>query len=139
MDSDAREPLPEIDNTKPHAARVYDYLAGGTNNFAADREAVQWATSSYPGGLEGAKAGVRANYVAITHLTNDLDVDMTEAARRINETPSGPMVLRTQDEMTGFFTGLDILDPGIVSVDEWRYTPGERAIAHYGAVGHKPQ
>jgi hypothetical protein len=28
-----------IDSSKPHAARVYDYLLGGTNNFEADREA----------------------------------------------------------------------------------------------------
>ena len=27
-----------FDPTRPHAARVYDYLLGGKNNFAADRE-----------------------------------------------------------------------------------------------------
>jgi hypothetical protein len=30
--------VPEIDTSRPHPARVYDYLIGGTNNFAADRE-----------------------------------------------------------------------------------------------------
>jgi hypothetical protein len=29
----------EIDSSKPHAARVYDYFLGGDNNFAVDREA----------------------------------------------------------------------------------------------------
>jgi S-adenosyl methyltransferase len=29
----------EIDSSKPHASRVYDYFLGGTNNFPADREA----------------------------------------------------------------------------------------------------
>jgi hypothetical protein len=29
---------PEIDTSRPHSARVYDYLIGGTSNFAADRE-----------------------------------------------------------------------------------------------------
>jgi hypothetical protein len=29
----------EIDSSKPHAARVYDYFLGGTNNFTVDREA----------------------------------------------------------------------------------------------------
>ena len=29
----------EIDSSKPHAARVYDYFLGGTNNFAVDQEA----------------------------------------------------------------------------------------------------
>jgi hypothetical protein len=31
---------PEIDTGRPHPARVYDALIGGTNNFAADRETV---------------------------------------------------------------------------------------------------
>ena len=29
---------PEIDTSRPHSARVYDYLIGGQNNFAVDRE-----------------------------------------------------------------------------------------------------
>jgi hypothetical protein len=29
---------PEIDTSRPHSARVYDYMIGGKNNFAADRE-----------------------------------------------------------------------------------------------------
>jgi hypothetical protein len=29
----------EIDSSKPHSARVYDYFLGGTNNFEVDREA----------------------------------------------------------------------------------------------------
>ena len=28
---------PEIDLTKPHPARIYDYFLGGKDNFAADR------------------------------------------------------------------------------------------------------
>ena len=30
---------PEIDTSKPHSARMYDYFLGGKNHFAADREA----------------------------------------------------------------------------------------------------
>ncbi len=30
---------PEIDSSKPHSARMYDYFIGGKNHFAADREA----------------------------------------------------------------------------------------------------
>jgi hypothetical protein len=33
-----RIPLASLDVTKPNIARVYDYLAGGKDNFAADRE-----------------------------------------------------------------------------------------------------
>lgn len=28
---------PEVDTSRPHSARVYDYMIGGKNNFAADR------------------------------------------------------------------------------------------------------
>jgi hypothetical protein len=33
------DPAPEIDSSRPHAARMYDYFLGGENHFAADREA----------------------------------------------------------------------------------------------------
>jgi hypothetical protein len=32
------EALPEIDTSRPHPARMYDYFIGGKNHFAADRE-----------------------------------------------------------------------------------------------------
>jgi hypothetical protein len=33
-----RIPLARLNVTKPNIARVYDYLVGGKDNFAADRE-----------------------------------------------------------------------------------------------------
>ena len=30
--------VPEIDTSRPHAARIYEYFLGGKNHFAADRE-----------------------------------------------------------------------------------------------------
>jgi len=32
---------PEIDTSRPHTARVYDYLIGGTSNFAVDRQTAE--------------------------------------------------------------------------------------------------
>jgi hypothetical protein len=37
----------EIDTTKPHPARMYDYLLGGKNNFAADRETAEQVLRSW--------------------------------------------------------------------------------------------
>ncbi len=34
----ASDTAPEIDTSRPHAARMYDYFIGGKNHFAADRE-----------------------------------------------------------------------------------------------------
>jgi hypothetical protein len=39
---------PEIDTSKPHPARMYDYLLGGKDNFAADRETAQRALQAWP-------------------------------------------------------------------------------------------
>ena len=44
-----------------HAARIYDYLLGGTANFDVDRKAAEYANADMPGGLDGARANIRAN------------------------------------------------------------------------------
>jgi hypothetical protein len=51
----------EIDTTVAHAGRMYDYMLGGITNFAVDREACIEANRDFPGGIEAAKAGLRAN------------------------------------------------------------------------------
>ena len=55
-----REPL-DIDMSMAHASRVYDYLLGGSDNFEVDRQAAVEANKGMPGGLNGARANVRAN------------------------------------------------------------------------------
>ena len=39
---------PQIDTSKPHSARVYDYFLGGKDNFAADREVARQALAVAP-------------------------------------------------------------------------------------------
>jgi hypothetical protein len=46
----------EIDTSRPHPARMYDYYLGGKNHFAADREAAEKVLTSLPGATE---AGIR--------------------------------------------------------------------------------
>jgi S-adenosyl methyltransferase len=55
----------EIDTSKAHAARVYDYLLGGRANFKVDREAAQRAYVTYPGGIEGVRTDVRQHRAAL--------------------------------------------------------------------------
>jgi hypothetical protein len=40
---------PEIDTSKPHPARIYDYFIGGKDNFAADRETGMKSLKAWPG------------------------------------------------------------------------------------------
>jgi hypothetical protein len=47
----------EIDTTRAHPSRIYDYLLGGKNNFPADREVAEQLTAVQP----EIPAGARAN------------------------------------------------------------------------------
>jgi len=40
--------MPEFDTNLPHSARVYDYLLGGKDNYAADRQAGEMLLQAYP-------------------------------------------------------------------------------------------
>jgi S-adenosyl methyltransferase len=56
----ARDPEvapPPFDTTVPHASRMYDYLLGGKDNFAADREAAEQLVAIDP----DVRRAVRAN------------------------------------------------------------------------------
>jgi hypothetical protein len=55
-----RDPI-EIGTAQAHTSRIYDYLLGGTDNFAIDREVAEHAFAAYPGGVDGARSDARAN------------------------------------------------------------------------------
>jgi hypothetical protein len=46
---------PEIDTSRPHPARIYDYGLGGKNHFAADREMAERAWAAMPTGRTAAR------------------------------------------------------------------------------------
>jgi hypothetical protein len=37
---------PELDTSRPHPARIYDYFLGGKNHFPADREVAEKSLAS---------------------------------------------------------------------------------------------
>jgi S-adenosyl methyltransferase len=49
-DSAASGVPPEIDTSRPHPARMYDYYLGGKNHFAADRETAEKALVGFKSG-----------------------------------------------------------------------------------------
>jgi hypothetical protein len=44
-----REGIADLDTSRAHPARVYDYWLGGTDNFPADREAAERVLAAAPG------------------------------------------------------------------------------------------
>jgi hypothetical protein len=82
------------------------------------------------------------SYLAISHPASDIHASQAEAQRRYNERVSTPQTLRTLDEVTRFFAGLDLVPPGVVYVHAWRPGPGdvppEGGVSAYGGVARKP-
>jgi hypothetical protein len=81
----------------------------------------------------------------ISHLASDIRAEeMAEVFGRFNQTLRAPFVLRSHAEVSRLFDGLEILDPGVVPLNQWRPS-GTAATADdgtvipaYGAVARKP-
>jgi hypothetical protein len=82
------------------------------------------------------------SYVVISDSV-DTDPANNEAARIKNENPSASSYyLRSPEQITRFFDGLELLEPGVVACSRWRPEPnpwGEPAdISDRSGMGRKP-
>jgi hypothetical protein len=70
----------------------------------------------------------------------DTDPAGNEAQEIYNQRSPAPYHLRSPEQVTGFFTGTELVEPGVVSCPRWRpATPpvgGDAAV--YGGVARKP-
>ncbi|MEZ0075365.1 SAM-dependent methyltransferase [Planotetraspora sp. GP83] len=73
---------------------------------------------------------------------SDVDESFVEAQRHYNEGGAVPYHLRSPEQITQFFDGLELLEPGVVSTSLWRpeHNPFETVTAAetFGGVGRKP-
>jgi trans-aconitate methyltransferase len=81
------------------------------------------------------------SYLTISHPAIDIHRAQAEAQRVYNERVSTPQTLRTREQVARFFAGLDLVEPGLVQVHQWRPDPGdftpEGVVSAHGAVGRK--
>jgi hypothetical protein len=82
------------------------------------------------------------SYLALTHLASDLlDQEATDGLAGVQgQMMRKQFTSRNHDEVARFFTGLDLVDPGLVRVEEWRPGPetsrkGRSSL--WAAVGRK--
>ncbi|MGH3259093.1 MAG: SAM-dependent methyltransferase [Streptosporangiaceae bacterium] len=83
------------------------------------------------------------SYLVLTHPASDIHSELVaESARRYNESVVTQLTLRTFDQVSRFFDGLELVEPGIVQCHRWHPGPGvstdEYEVAGWGAVGRKP-
>ncbi|MEV3985089.1 SAM-dependent methyltransferase [Nonomuraea sp. NPDC049758] len=104
-----------------------------------------------PAGIAARLVGRLApgSHVAVSHFHNPMEErpevsrQAFEAERLFNDT-MGTGRWRTREEILGFFDGLELLEPGLVPLAEWRPEPGYRpalGITYHtflGGVGRTP-
>ena len=81
------------------------------------------------------------SYLALTHVGSDIEPDaMAEMRRRMNSRVAQPVTHRDHATVARFFTGLELLPPGVVRVPEWRPESPAEAVApstQWGGVARK--
>jgi hypothetical protein len=81
------------------------------------------------------------SYLAISHPALEIEPGQQEAQRRYNERVSTPQTLRTRPEVERFFTNLELVEPGLVQVHQWRPDGDDDDLddspTAHGALGRK--
>jgi O-methyltransferase involved in polyketide biosynthesis len=88
-------------------------------------------------------AAAPGSFLVVSHMPKDIEAEsVSEMIRKASEVPSAArMYPRTRDEVARFFAGLELAEPGLVALEDWR--PGSelearaRAIV-WGGVARKP-
>ena len=85
------------------------------------------------------------SYLALSHLTGDFDPAAWAGVVAIYRRSGVTMKVRPKPDIERFFAGLDLIDPGVVSLPRWRpdpsdvgRPPSDAAVSVYGGVARKP-
>ena len=82
------------------------------------------------------------SYLALSHGTNDYMPETMDKIEGVYSNTSQPGVFRSRAQVSEFFTGYELLEPGLVDAINWRPRPGESGkdplggdVARYGLLG----
>jgi hypothetical protein len=81
------------------------------------------------------------SYLVLSHVASDIDPEqIADATARLNQLSHQHFTLRDHDQVLRFFDGLELLEPGVARVEEWRVPELEirDRSAMWGGVGRKP-
>ncbi len=81
------------------------------------------------------------SFVAISHASWDgVSQEGRESGEQVNaiyRRTDSPLVLRTGAEVAALFDGLEVVEPGVVPLSEWRPDSDDAYISAYAGVGKK--
>jgi len=84
------------------------------------------------------------SFLALSHLTGDFDPVSWEHVAAIYARQGVTMQVRPHDDIARFFTGLELVEPGLPIVTKWRPDAGvdpsvtDHQVSVYGGVARKP-
>ena len=82
------------------------------------------------------------SYLAISHPAADIETEaMAQMAKRLNKLMAEKVTFRIRAQVARFFEGLELVEPGMVRVQQWRPASEIEAkspAALWGGVGRKP-
>ena len=80
------------------------------------------------------------SYLTISDTTTDIDTErVTDGTARLNAR-LGPArsTLRSRAQIEAYFDGLELVEPGIVPLPQWRTVPNPLVIPLFAGMGRKP-
>ena len=158
----------EIRYDIPQSARIWNYWMGGKDNFPVDRSAGDAVIEVNPGIVTVARQSRQFLIRTVSTLARDLGVrqfldigdavpsgsylllwDSTNTSedvvrgRDMQAAKQIPYELRTVEQLAECFEGLEMVEPGLVSITEWRPDPQQvggpvEPVDAYGGLGRKP-
>jgi trans-aconitate methyltransferase len=82
------------------------------------------------------------SYLTLSHPAKDIHAaEMAEMASRLNQMMAEKVTFRGRDDVARFFNGLDLVDPGMTNVPDWRPETAQEAsspAALWAGVARKP-
>jgi O-methyltransferase involved in polyketide biosynthesis len=136
IDADIRNPTAIL----AAAARTLDFsqpiaiMLLGIVNFVVDEDEARQIVRTL---LDAVPSG---SYLVLSHPTREVNAAAVDRAVEMwNSGGAAPMTVRTPQEIEGYFAGLELLDPGVVTCSRWRPDGNDTTPAsEYSGVGRKP-
>jgi O-methyltransferase involved in polyketide biosynthesis len=116
-------------------ARPTALILSGVLGHVADHDQARDLVSRLLAGLPS------GSHLCVNDGSRGTDPAYEQAQDAYNETGAVPYFLRPADRIAAYFEGLELVDPGVVSVPLWRPDPHDtdpEPIGQHGGLGRKP-
>ncbi|MER6407791.1 SAM-dependent methyltransferase [Streptomyces viridosporus] len=119
-----------LDFTRP-TALILSNILGHIADYDRARSVVTRLMDALPSG----------SHLVVNDGSRGIDPVFEQAQDAYNESGAVPYHLRTVEQITAFFDGLDLVEPGVVPVPLWRpdaASPAPETVAEHGGLARKP-